>query len=385
MTAVADSARFWDRLRDTLEPELVGSLPRSFRGAQRFAVALGLAVLVFGTVPSIVARWDGVLTALALLIALFFAAEYVARALVAVHDHVGRRPEAAVLHWSLTSYALIDLAAALPVPVAFVLGVQPLSVRLLGVVWVLKLARTTPALGLLLRVVRSEAQALVGVMLVFVVVLILSATGAYLLERDAQPTAFASIPGALWWAITTLTTTGYGDEVPVTVAGRLLAGVVMISGIGLFALWAGILAGGFSREVRRRDFVRTWELVARLPLFSSLGAAKIAEIVNLLRPAELPANRVVVRKGQAGDCMYFIARGEVAVEVEPVPVRLGAGRFFGEMALITGEPRMATIVTAQPTTLLQLDVVEFRSLAASHPELLAAIERRAEELRRTPV
>lgn len=377
MTSLAEPARFWERLRDVLAPDIVGLLPCGFRAFQRIIIALGLAVLVLGTVPSIADGWGAALTALVLVISLLFLVEYGARLLVAAHDGRAGTPWLSALRCSLTWLGLIDLAAAVPVPVALVLGVQPMTARLLGVLWVLKLTRTTPALGLLVRVVRSEAHALVGVMIVFLIVLVLAGTGAYVLERDAQPTVFSSIPGALWWAITTLTTTGYGDEVPVTVAGRLLAGVVMISGIGLFALWAGILAGGFSREVRRHDFVRTWELVARLPLFQTLGAAKIAEIVGLLRPVELPANRAVVRKGQTGDCMYFIARGEVAVDVEPVPVRLGEGAFFGEMALVTGGPRMATVTTTQPTMLLQLDVVEFRNLAASHPSLLAAIEARA--------
>src|SRR5207245_9143305 len=104
---------------------------------------------------------------------------------------------------------------------------------------------------------------------------------AYLLEGDANPDAFASIPAALWWGIVTMTTTGYGDVVPQTAGGRVLAGVVMIGGILVFALWAGIIANGYAHELRRREFLRTWELVAKVPFFHNLGAALLRCVAAL--------------------------------------------------------------------------------------------------------
>ena len=71
--------------------------------------------------------------------------------------------------------------------------------------------------------------------------------------------------------------------IPQSFAGRVLAGAVMMSGIGIFALWAGILATGFYQEVRREDFVRNWQLVAAVPLFQKLGPAVLVEIVRALR------------------------------------------------------------------------------------------------------
>ena len=262
-------------------------------------------------------------------------------------------------------------------PAALLSGIAPAGARLFGLVWVLKLVRYTPAFDLLVRVIRNERAPLASVLLAFLIVLLLAATGAYLFERDVQPATFGSIPAALWWAITTLTTTGYGDEIPVTAPGRLLAGVVMIGGIAVFALWAGILASGFAQELRRREFLRTWDLVARVPLFASVGAQTIAEVARRLRPRDLGAGRTVVRGGEPGDCMYFIVEGEVLIRLPGRPVRLGEGAFFGEMALITGEPRVASVVTVQPTRLLVLDVADFRALAASRPELGQAIHAEA--------
>ncbi len=185
------------------------------------------------------------------------------------------------------------------------------------------------------------------------------------------------MPRALWWAITTLTTTGYGDEIPVTLIGRVLGGLVMVCGIGLFALFAGILASGFSQELRRRDFLRTWDLVARVPLFASVGATTIADVTMLLKTHDLPAGRVVVRQGERGDCMYFVAEGEVEVQLPGRHLAIGAGGFFGEIALIQGGRRSANVVTRERTRLLMLDIADFRRLAAERPELAAAIEAEA--------
>ena len=118
----------------------------------------------------------------------------------------------------------------------------------------------------------------------------------------------------------------------------------MVSGIGLFALWAGILASGFSQELRRRDFLESWDLVVRLPLFRNLGAPALAEIARLLKVQNCPADTAIVRQGQPGDSMFFIADGEVEVRTASARIRLRAGQFFGEMALISGEPRNASVV-----------------------------------------
>jgi voltage-gated potassium channel len=106
-------------------------------------------------------------------------------------------------------------------------------------------------LGLVFRTRREE---MVMSLMVVLVLLILSATLMFEVEHDAQPHVFSSIPATLWWAVATLTTIGYGDVYPVTVAGRVIGSVVSLLGIGVFALPAGILASGFVevRGARRR-------------------------------------------------------------------------------------------------------------------------------------
>src|ERR1700747_2221604 len=124
----------------------------------------------------------------------------------------------------------------------------------------------------------------------------------------------------------------------------MLAGIVMISGIAVIALWAGILATGYFEETRRREFLRTWDLVAKVPFFRDVGGSAIADVVPLLRPRDYPAGAVIVRRGERGDCMYFVASGELEIRLRPESIHLEAGDFFGEVALLTGDPRNATIV-----------------------------------------
>jgi voltage-gated potassium channel len=154
----------------------------------------------------------------------------------------------------------------------------------------------------------------------------------------------------------------------------------MMSGIGIFALWAGILATGFYEEVRRRDFVRNWQLVAAVPLFQRLGSSALVEIVRALRPHVVPAGTVICRKGETGDQMFFIVEGCVRVAT-PNPVELGAGSFFGEMALISGEPRSATVSAATDVSLLSLYSVDFQILSSSNPDIADIIRKTALERR----
>jgi len=260
------------------------------------------------------------------------------------------------------------------VPIALTLGVAPPTAWLLASLWILKLAQNSPGFAQLGRVFVLEARALASVLALFLIVLFLASAAMHLLERDGQPGTFGSLPGALWWAVVTLTTTGYGDAVPHTPLGHLLGGIVMVCGIATFGLLTGILATGFAAESRRRNFIRTWDLVSKVPFFQTLDSAAIANITHLLRRLEVPAGIAIIRRGRVGDCMYFIVDGEVEVDVKPTPVRLGTGSFFGELALIGDSIRTANVVTVVPTTLLVLDLAEFRTLTAHHPELARIID-----------
>jgi voltage-gated potassium channel len=168
----------------------------------------------------------------------------------------------------LSAAGVIDAMAVLPIPIAMLVGVPTEAAWLLASLWLLKLTTSVPGLSLLWRVISLQSRPLASVFVIFLIVLVLAAVSLHVLERAGQPEQFGSLPLSLWWAVTTLTTTGYGDAVPETFLGRVIAGIVMICGLGVFGLWTGILATGFSSEHRRRDFIRNWDHVTRVPFFS---------------------------------------------------------------------------------------------------------------------
>lgn len=275
---------------------------------------------------------------------------------------------------------LIDLAATIALPIGWLLTPNPHDAPLFAMFWTLRYIRHSPGLAVFWRIMQRSRIALLSIASLFLGVFLATATLAYVFERDAQPEAFGSIPQAMWWAIVTLTTTGYGDLVPTTLWGRLLAGWVMVGGTVMFALQAGIIATAFAEELRRRHFLHTWDLVVSVSLFQGLGAAAIADIARLLQARDVAEGTVVVRLGEPGDAMYFIVSGEVSVQLTPKPVILGPGSFFGEMALLFGTPRSATVIATKPGVLLVLDIADFRELAGRRPEVVNAIE--AESKRR---
>ena len=160
--------------------------------------------------------------------------------------------------------------------------------------------------------------------------------------------------------------------------GRVLGVIIMLLGVGTFALPAGVLASAFSEERKRRDFMLTWNLIAKVPLFSVLDAAEIAEITQLLRPVEVMANEVVFHKDDVADSMYFIVSGELEAELSHQPRRLQASEYFGELGLLYHRPRSATVIAMTRAELLELDAKDLHQLFERKPKLHDQIMQEAE-------
>jgi voltage-gated potassium channel len=356
--------------RQTLQAlaQFVGATAgRNMTKAAYAAVTIGIAVMVLLTVaPAYQAahRWgDAALWACWA----YFLFEWGVRL-----RHAQRQKR--VWTYAVSGSGLVDAAAAIAIPLAIICGVEPKTAWLLSVLWVLKVVPGIPGLRQLRRVLVQESGPLLSVLVIFLMVLFLASVAVHFLERDVQPATFGSVPATMWWAVVTLTTVGYGDVVPVTVLGRMVAAMVMISGLGVFGLWTGILATGFAAETRRDNFLKTWDSVSKVPFFAALGPSAIADVTHMLRTMDLPPRTTIIRKGQTGDCMYFIAAGEVEVDLPGKKVRLGEGAFFGEMALLGNNLRSANITTTRLSKLLVLDLVDFRLLMARHPDLAETID-----------
>jgi len=285
----------------------------------------------------------------------------------------------AVWRYLTSFYGLIDLFAVLPFFVEVAVPGPGDWDALFGILRFLKLARFSPALETLASVVRREARPLQSAAFILVTMLLGSSTMLYFLERGINPN-FTSIPATMWWSVATLTTVGYGDSVPVTGLGKLAGGCVAMLGIAMFALPASILATGFAEEMRRRDFLAVWRMVARVPFFSSLDADHIAEITNLLRYSSVAPGDVVIRIGEVGDRMYFIISGLLSADFGGAdPALLSDGDFFGEIAVLRDTRRTATVTARSRCQLLVLDAADLRRFITNSPKVAEVMAQTARD------
>lgn len=225
-----------------------------------FLVIISLLTFALETEPTLPQIWqDGVFTA-NYIILVFFAVEYVLRVWTA-----GENPAYAGIEGRLryiwTPYSVADFIAFFPELLVLLFFPQFLDsdgimvLRLLRLARLLKIARLIPAFDILAKALsRAGSQLAVAIALALGLVFI-SAVALFFIEGSitGQEAGFGSIPRAIWWAVATLTTVGYGDVFPVTPLGRFAAGIIALAGVGVVALPTGILASAFSDELRERD------------------------------------------------------------------------------------------------------------------------------------
>ena len=365
-----------DRLYELLEHD---HLPHSV-GSRFVRLIIGIIIIdvlamILASVPEYDARFGKLFTVIKVGAVIVFALEYAAR-LWSVAGHSPRKlsPAQDRLEYALSSLGIIDLLAFLPASIALIAG-QRATLVLLGMLPFLKLVRYSPAMRSLLAAIHAERRTLVGCLVILAGAVLIFASLLYAIEHDVQPDKFGTIPQAMWWAIVTLGTVGYGDVVPVTVLGKLVSAFAIVGGLTMIALPVAIISTAFSDEIRRRDFVVTWGMLARVPLFAHLSATEIADIMRLLRAQTIESGEILVRRGDAASSMYFITAGEVEIELPSQRVRLADGTFFGEIALLRRTNRSGTVTATRKTKLLALDAKDFHALIERVPALAAHVQK----------
>jgi voltage-gated potassium channel len=279
-----------------------------------------------------------------------FTIEYALRLWVAVEHGPYRHLShmRARLKYATSTAGIIDLIAVLPFWFAMLLPSDFRFVLVFRMVRFFKIARYSPAMRSLLDVLYNERRALVGCLIIALGTALVAASLMHLAEGKVQPDKLGTIPDAFWWAIVTIGTIGYGDVVPVTALGKAIATVTIFAGLVLMALPVGIIATAFAEQIQRRDFIVTWGMISRVPLFAELDAAEISDVMELLR-----AQVAEVREGDSAHSMYSITSGEVeiAFKGKKTPLRIGIGQFFGEVAVLRRSRRSATMTAINRTNL----------------------------------
>lgn len=339
-------------------------------------VLLSVAAMVMETVPAIAQGRERLFFVIECAAIVIFTAEYVLRVWSAPEHtpYAEMHPWQARWHFVRTPLAVLDLVSTIPLYVVLFADADLRVMLILRLLRFFKLARYSPGMRSLGAAIQSERNALLASGVLLIGAMLLSSALIHMVEGHIQPDKYGTIPDAMWWAIVTLTTVGYGDVVPVTLAGRIIAGLTMVTGMLMLALPIGIVASAFAEEIHRREFVVTWGMLARVPLFETLSAAEIAELMKYLRAQTVPADSLIVRRGDPARCMYFIAGGAVEIEDPSGPIVLDEGQFFGEVSLLRNTQRSANVRTRQPTKLLLLDAADVRTLMERNEEIRERIE-----------
>ncbi len=275
------------RLRRRIHLLLENTDQRNPWGRRLQSALIGLILInvfcvIIESEPSIYADYSDAFTLIEVLSVLIFTAEYAARVWISVEGSKARtaRPLKARLRYMLTPMALIDLASILPFWLQFITGVDLRVLRALRLLRVFKLTRYAPVVSLFLDVLREEIESIAAALFLLLVLMMVSSSLMFLAEHQAQPETFSTIPKTMWWAVVTLTTVGYGDAVPITAAGKIIAGASTILGIGMVALPTGILLAGLQDQIhRRREAFR--KRANRMMMVGELSARKRVQLERL--------------------------------------------------------------------------------------------------------
>ncbi|MBI1205141.1 MAG: cyclic nucleotide-binding domain-containing protein [Rhodopseudomonas sp.] len=340
-------------------------------------ILINLTAVALESVPHLAADYSLVFAAVEDISLVVFTLEYALRVWSAVEHGPSRglSPLRARIKYIVSPAGLVDLVAVLPFWFAPILPNDLRVLQVLRMVRFFKIARYSPAMRSLLDVLYRERRALFGCLVITAGATLVMAALMHVAEGHVQPDKLGTIPDAMWWAIVTIGTIGYGDVVPVTAFGKLIATATIFLGVIMIALPVGIIATAFSEQIHRRDFIVTWGMIARVPLFAELDGGDIADIMQLLRAQLVEAGQVIVREGEPAHSMYFIAAGQVEVALKKREhVVIGPGQFFGEVAVLKRARRSATAIALTRASLLVLDAQDLHALMSRDARIAERIK-----------
>lgn len=215
---------------------------RLFDGVVQSLIVLTLIVYSLDTLPDLPRALRVAIDWIEWVVIILFALEYAVRVVVADR----------ALRFVFSFYGIIDLLAFLP---ALLTGADLRALRAFRLLRLFKIYQFSPAINRFRKAFAIVRDELILFGSSAAIVLFVTAVGIYLFERDAQPEAFASVFHALWWAVVTLTTVGYGDVYPITLGGKVFTFFVLIVGIGVVAIPTGLITSALS-QVRSQEMMQ---------------------------------------------------------------------------------------------------------------------------------
>ena len=248
-----------EKVHSLLHPEIVGDThwDKIINIFIIVLIILNVTAVIIETVPSIDEPLKKFFNDFDLISVIIFAIEYLLRVWSSNHDPRYKHSIYGRLRYMVSPAALIDLLAILPSGLFYLHVFVGIDLRMLRILRLLRFFRLfrltayTKATKLVVNVFKSRFNELMLAFILTIFLIIISSCMVYFAEHPAQPDSFTSIPDTIYWAVVTLTTVGYGDMVPVTIVGKIFTVIILLMGITLLALPAGIITSGFLEEMRK--------------------------------------------------------------------------------------------------------------------------------------
>jgi voltage-gated potassium channel len=227
-------------------------------------IILNVIAVILETVKELNDRFSDFFYYFDLVSVIIFTIEYVLRVWSSNHEEKYKHSFWGRLKYMFSAGALIDLLAILPffLHLFFGLGIDLREIRMLRLLRVLRLFRLTAyteSAHMIVNVFKKRSKELAISFVLAIFLIIIASCLIYFAEHlhPENKDKFSSIPATLWWSVVTLTTTGYGDMYPMTAIGKIMTGIIMLTGVAFFAIPAGILSAGFMDEFRKRKIYKT--------------------------------------------------------------------------------------------------------------------------------
>ena len=342
------------------------------RVVEFFLVALIVANVVavaLESIPSLNAQYRTFFATFEEISLATYTLEYVARLWSSVED-----PRIAPLgamqgrvRFALRPMMVVDLLAFAPSYLGIFFGIDLRVLRIFRLFRLLKLARYSQALQALLGVLLAERSALFASVILLLSMMCLEGELMHIAEGRIQPRALGSLPNAMYWALTTLTTVGYGDITPKTAVGKTIAGVTMVTGLALFALPVGIIANGFVAGLSRRRFAITWNMLRRQPLLAGLDGEALTAFMEAATASVVREHAQIAFAGSEATEFYLIVSGIAHAEEGSGYATLALGDVIGEEALDRSAPYQRTVTAQTDMRVIALSGSELRRLARKYP------------------
>jgi voltage-gated potassium channel len=371
-TQARPSARQW-AYTILEEGQTEGGISRAVEFVLIALIVTNTLAVILETVPELYNPYQAYFSAFEQFTVYAFGLEYIVRLWSAPEDprigaDTGFRGR---LRFALRPMMVVDFLSFAPYFLFAALGgaIDLRALRVLRLLRLLKIARYSQAMPALLGVLYAERRALFGAFILLIFTVCVTGEVMHVIEGAAQPKSFGTLPGSMYWAITTLATVGYGDETPITWLGKLWAGITMVTGLVLFALPVGIIATGFVNGLHKREFSITWSMVKRQPLFDGFDVEAIQHMVDAMGASVVQDHTRITVAGQNANMFYLVISGRGHVEDETGSWDVEAGDIIGEESLQDHAVYTRTVWARTEMRMMNLLGEDLRRFSRKYPLL----------------